>query len=123
MLKRLIEAGGSDKTDATIQFSDIRRWVLQSQTLNGFFTLAKKALAKNNRVGFKDANDYLEPALYEEGAQEMARALDMMKQITKAIKLKLDSDTTEEVSLHSIFDADLFIFKSELVKRHGLKYE
>ena len=122
-LQRLMNSRAGDEHDSVLRFSDIRRWVLQSQTLNRFFDLAKKALSKNNRAGFKDARNYHELAVYESGAQELANGLSMMNQLNKAIFKQLGNNTDSAALLAQIFHADLFIFKSELVKRHGLRDE
>ncbi len=104
-------------------FTDIRRWLLQSQTLNQFFSLATKALAKNNRVGFKAVEDFSSSDIYELGGEQLYKCVDIIKRFRQAVLLasttKKPDLSSKASDLDSIFQSDLFIFKSEFAKRHG----
>lgn len=122
-LQRLVQSRESENGLSQLQFSDIQRWVLQSQTLNRFFALAKTSLAKNNRAGFKRTEGYHSPDTYEQGAQEVARGVELVAQLSEAILQAPRPNDGDTMTLDSIFMSDLFIFKSELVKRHGIEDE
>lgn len=123
MLQRLFDVNKKDTGKPELTFAHISRWLLQSQTLNSFFGLAKKALAKNNRTGFKGNNDYHVADIYEQGAEQIAQGAKLIHDLNDAVFQQIDNKNQQFGSLEAIFRSDLFIFKSELVKRHGLKHE
>ncbi len=123
MLQRLFDVNKKDTGQSELTFTHISRWLLQSQTLNSFFALAKKALAKNNRSGFKGNNDYRAADIYEQGAEQIVQGAKLIHDLNGAVFQQIDNKNEQFGSLESIFRSDLFIFKSELVKRHGLKHE
>nr|WP_297347540.1 hypothetical protein [uncultured Glaciecola sp.] len=123
MLKRLVSTSESNQDNYELTFPHISRWLLQSKTLNSFFSLAKKTLAKNNRIGFQNSEHYHEADIYEQGADHLVRGAQLIHDLTQAVSQQLANKNGETVSLDTFFTSDLFIFKSELVKRHGLKHE
>jgi len=123
MLQRLVSVSEKNESNSELTFTHISRWLLQSKTLNNFFSLAKKTLAKNNRIGFKNSHDYHQPDIYEQGALHVAQGAQLIYDLNEAVLQQLANKTNQAVSLDAFFTSDLFIFKSELVKRYGLKYE
>jgi hypothetical protein len=123
MLKRLVSTSESNQDNYELTFSHISRWLLQSKTLNSFFSLAKKTLAKNNRIGFKNSEHYHEADIYEQGADHLVRGAQLIHDLAQAVSQQLANKNGKTASLDTFFTSDLFIFKSELVKRHGLKHE
>lgn len=123
MLQRLFDVSKKETGKSELTFTQIRRWLLQSQTLNSFFGLARKALAKNNRAGFKNNNDYHAADIYEQGAEQIAQGAKLIHELTDSVFQQIKNKDEQFGSLDTIFRSDLFIFKSELVKRHGLKHE
>ncbi len=109
--------------NSQLTFSHINRWLLQSTVLNNFFLLAKKALANNNRIGFKHSDYYPEADIYEQGADHLVRGDQLIHDLTQTVLQQLANINGQTVSLETFFTSDLFIFKSELVKRHGLEHE
>lgn len=118
MLRRLMQSTSQEGANQHTEFTDIRRWTLQAPTLNQFFVIASKALAKNNRVGFKNEADFVDADIYELGALELTKAAQLISNLQASVSHYLDSGT-EKGTLDTFFASDLFIFKSELIKRHG----
>jgi hypothetical protein len=123
MLQRLVSKSGSNEDDTELTFLHISRWLLQSKTLNSFLSVAKKALAKNSRIGFKNRGYDYEADIYEQGADHLVRGAQLIYNLTQGVSQQLANKNSQTVSLDTFFTSDLFIFKSELVKRHGLKHE
>lgn len=123
MLQRLFDASKKETDKLELTFPHISRWLLQSPTLNNFFGLARKALAKNNRTGFKNNNDYHAADIYEQGAEQIVQGAKLIHDLNEAVFKQIENKNEQFGSLEAIFRSDLFIFKSELVKRHGLKHE
>ena len=123
MLQRLFDANKKANGKSELEFTQIKRWLLQSQTLNRFFALAKKSLIKNNRVGFKNTHDYHSADIYEQGADHIMQGAKLIHAVSDAIFQMIDNKNKQSGALAAFFSADLFIFKSELIKRHGLKHE
>jgi hypothetical protein len=122
-LRELMPNHLPNQLDALPAFADIRRWLLQSPSLNQFFSLASKALAKNNRAGFKEIQNLASNDIYYLGGEQLNHCVDVVSRFRKAVLLASvqhganKSDSAADVE--SIFQADLFIFKNEFVKRHG----
>jgi hypothetical protein len=123
MLQRLFDINKKETGKIELTFTHISRWLLQSPTLNNFFGLARKALAKNNRAGFKNNNDYHAADIYEQGAEQIVQGAKLVHDLNEAVLKQIENKNQQFGSLEAIFRSDLFIFKSELVKRHGLKHE
>ena len=123
MLQRLFDINKRETGKSELTFTHISRWLLQSPTLNNFFGLARKALAKNNRAGFKNNNDYHAADIYEQGAEQIVQGAKLIHDLNEAVFKQIENKNQQYGSLEAIFRSDLFIFKSELVKRHGLKHE
>jgi len=123
MLQRLFDINKKETGKSELTFTHISRWLLQSPTLNNFFGLARKALAKNNRAGFKNNNDYHAADIYEQGAEQIVQGAKLIHDLNEAVFKQIENKNQQCGSLEAIFRSDLFIFKSELVKRHGLKHE
>lgn len=104
-------------------FADIRRWLLQSPSLNQFFALASKALAKNNRAGFKNIQNLASNDIYSLGGEQLNHCVNIISRFRQAVLLAsmqhAGNKSRSAEDIESIFQADLFIFKSEFVKRHG----
>jgi hypothetical protein len=123
MLQRLVMTNENNQDKSQLTFSHINRWLLQSKMLNNFFLLAKKALANNNRIGFKHSDYCHEADIYEQGADHLVRGAQLIHDLTQTVLQQLANTNGQTVSLETFFTSDLFIFKSELVKRHGLEHE
>jgi len=123
MLQRLFDASKKENDKSELEFTDINRWLLQSQRLNSFFALAKKSLAKNNRAGFKNSDDYHTADIYEQGAEQIMQGAKLIHDLHDKIFQQIENKNKQSGSLDAFFSADLFIFKSELMKRHGLRHE
>jgi hypothetical protein len=123
MLQRLVMTNENNQDKSQLTFSHINRWLLQSKMLNNFFLLAKKALANNNRIGFKHSDYYHEADIYEQGTDHLVRGAQLIHDLTQTVLQQLANTNGQTVSLETFFTSDLFIFKSELVKRHGLEHE
>lgn len=121
--KALVQRLMQSKTQSEPTISDLNRWLLQSQTLNQFFSLAKKALAKNNKMGFKSADISTlqsdELAIYERGGEQLNICVDVIVEYCEGVATKVQSMEDETQNLGSFFRSDLFIFKDEFEKRHG----
>jgi hypothetical protein len=123
MLQRLVSTLENSEDKPELTFTHISRWLLQSKTLNNFFSLAKKTLANNNRVGFKNSQDFHEPDIYEQGGEQIAQGGKLIHDLHQAVFQQLANKKSQIVTLETFFTSDLFIFKGELIKRHGLKDE
>jgi hypothetical protein len=123
MLQRLVSTLENSEDKPELTFTHISRWLLQSKTLNKFFSLAKKTLANNNRAGFKNSQDFHEPDIYEQGGEQIAQGGKLIRDLHHAVFQQLANKNSQLVTLEIFFTSDLFIFKGELVKRHGLKHE
>jgi hypothetical protein len=123
MLQRLVSMLENSENKPELTFTHISRWLLQSKTLNNFFSLAKKTLAKNNRVGFKSNKDFHELDIYEQGGEQIVQGGKLIHDLNQAVFQQLANKNSELVTLEIFFTSDLFIFKGELEKRHGLKHE
>jgi len=123
MLQRLFDINKKENGKSELTFAQIQRWLLQSQTLMRFFTLATKTLAKNNRAGFKNNHDYHAADIYEQGAEQLMQGVKLIQDLNESVFQRIENKNKESASLDALFRSDLFIFKSELAKRHGSKYE
>jgi hypothetical protein len=123
MLQRLFAINKKENGKSELTFTQIKRWLLQSQTLMRFFALATKTLAKNNRAGFKNSHDYHAPDIYERGAEHLLLGVKLIQDLNESVFQRIENKNKESASLDALFRSDLFIFKSELAKRHGLKHE
>lgn len=128
MLQRLFAINKKENGKSEFTFTQIKRWLLQSQTLMRFFALATKTLSKNNRAGFKNSHDYHPADVYEQGAEQLMLGAKLIHDLNQSVFQHIESKNKENknkesASLDALFRSDLFIFKSELAKRHGLKHE
>ncbi len=133
MLQRLFNINKKENGKSEFTFTQIKRWLLQSPTLMRFFALATKTLSKNNRAGFKNSHDYHAADVYEQGAEQLMRGAKLIHDLNESVFQRIENKNKENknkenknkeyASLDALFRSDLFIFKSELAKRHGLKHE
>jgi hypothetical protein len=130
---------GEDNTTAALvtslrhgklSFTEAKQYLLGSSSLQSTLKEATNRFKKNNKSGFQNSSHFVEAQLYLDSNDAVMHCLQLSEALKHKLKALSDGGNCSDVNdydanlsfdnwLQEKYRSDLFIFKSELEKRHG----
>jgi hypothetical protein len=113
-----------------LSFTEAKQYLLGSSSLQSTLKEATNRFKKNNKSGFQNSSHFVEAQLYLDSNDAVMHCLQLSEALKHKLKALSDGGNCTDVNnydanlsfdnwLQEKYRSDLFIFKSELEKRHG----